>query len=218
MTGQQQKATVGDVKTGFKDKFRARLKLMAGPIAARLNSKRAKLLAILVTVVVVGASAYGAYKILHKPAPAKQNSTTVRNNINELEKQSTSLSGQSKFNAVSKLWEDYLKTKPPQDVLFEVYVQLGNSYLNGAKYDKAKDAFIKAQVAAGKDTPAVVYGLALIAQRTGDKAGAISNYEKAISLTREELKGSSLTDANKLQALQNIAGYQAIIEQLKAAL
>lgn len=117
-----------------------------------------------------------------------------------------SLVSAGKYDQAEKIWLNYLKTNHDKTYVRGAYVQLATTYSNAEKYDQAISYYKKAEALDGSAKLDVATGLAYTYEANGNKAEAISYFNKAIDLTEKGDDPSKNAD---------IQGYKYEISQLE---
>lgn len=122
-------------------------------------------------------------------------------------KLANSLSFQRKYDEAATQLKNYIAESPKKEYEFEATIHLGSVYLNWSKYQEAMTAFRAADELNGPNPLAAAVGIALAAERLGDKATAIQAYNNAIEILEPK--------RNEGYVAEDITYYQAKVQALE---
>lgn len=151
---------------------------------------------------VVLAAGFGGWRYVENRQAAE------KSEFESLIKLARSLSFQKKYEEAATQLKNYIDDSPKKEYVFEATIQLGSAYLNWGKYQEALTTFRAADELKGPNPLAATVGIALAAERLGDKATAVESYKKAIEILR--LKGDDSFIA------QEIRHYEQQISELES--
>lgn len=163
---------------------------------------RSKRFRIGLLVIVVLAAGFGGWRYIENRQAAEQSE------FESLIKLANSLSFQKKYDEAVTQLERYIADAPKKEYKLEATIQLGSIYLNWGKNQEALSAFQAAEGMNGPNPLAPAVGIALAAERLGDKAAAIQAYNRAIIILEPQRNEGYVAEdiryyQEKVQALEN---------------
>lgn len=166
-------------------------------------SKKVKLLVL--SVVLIVAAGVGVF-LYQRHVNNNNKAEAEKTKYAQIVENTQSLVSAGKYDQAEKQWLNYLKTDHDKTYVRGAYVQLATTYSNAQKYEQAISYYKKAEAIDRTPKLDVVTGLAYTYEANGNKAEAITYFNKAISLTEKSDDPSKNPD---------IQGYRYEISQLE---
>lgn len=175
--------------------------VIVGRMPSRFRPNRQILWKSAIAVIVLVGLVFGGRMYLQN----RQRTAEVEFDV--LTKSVNTLTFQKKYDEAVAELNDYIAKAPNQKYKSEAMAQLGSVYLNYGKFPEALSVFQEADKLGGTNKLSSAVGMALAAERLGDKAVAIDAYKKVIELLRPHI--------NEGFVAQDIKQYEAKIQTLE---
>jgi len=166
---------------------------------------KSKKFRISLLVVVLLAAGFGGWRYVANQRAAEAERQRIR--FETLVKNTNDLTWKKQYDQAASRVQDYIQSAPNKEFEMRANVQLGTVYLNANQPAAALPAFKRAEALGGSEILAVVSGIALAAELTGDNATAAEAYNRVADLLEPS--------ANEGYNTQTIETYRAKAKALQ---